>query len=108
MAEMNFEEWCRANKPSILDEFYPESNVGRLLSSFSKSSKETAIWRCKKGHGWYATVYGRQHADCPICSNRVIVPGINDLLHLRDDLAKEYIDPKKKVDRVGINSHHIA
>lgn len=105
---MNFDEWCRLNKPSVLSEYYPESNRGRPLSSFSEGSGDIAIWRCKNGHGWYAVVGSRKKNNCPICSNRVIVPKINDLKHLREDLAEEYIDPKKKADRVGINSHHKA
>ena len=25
---VNFEEWCKINKPSVLEEYYPESNCG--------------------------------------------------------------------------------
>ena len=103
---MNFEEWCRENKPSILEEYYPESNLGIPLSSFSLGDHRTAIWRCKRGHGWFAVVYSRKKVGCPVCSNRLVIPGINDLKFLDPELASQYSTVNKiPVDRIGPFSH---
>ena len=103
---MNFEEWCIENKPSVIDEYYPESNRGRPLSSFKESDRSVAIWRCSKGHGWFAVVYSRKKSNCPVCANKLIVPGINDLKTINPDLARQYSsDNPIPVDRISPNSH---
>ncbi len=106
---MNFEEWCRAHKPSLLGEYMPEMNHGRPLSSFSENSKERAAWICSKGHGWVSVVYTRKKCTCPVCANRLIVPGVNDLLTLAPDLAVQY-SPENEipVTRISPESHKIV
>ena len=66
-------------------------------------------WKCEVGHQWTATVMGRTGRDktnCPICSNKVIHIGFNDLLTTRSDLAKEAEgwDPTK----IGAGSNAIV
>jgi len=103
---MNFEEWCIANKPEILQQYFPESNRCRLLSSFGEASKEIAVWRCEKGHGWYAVVYSRKKNGCPVCANRLIIPGINDLKTVDPLLSQQYSsDNPIPVDRISPFSH---
>ena len=104
--KINFEDWCKQNKPSILDEYHPESNRGRPLSSFSKGSRDLAIWRCREGHGWFAVVYSRKKSGCPVCSNKLIIPGINDLKTIDEELARQYsLDNPIPVNRIGAFSH---
>ena len=48
-------------------------------------------WICDKGHRWNATLNnrsGKNGASCAVCSNRLIVPGINDLATTHPDVAK--------------------
>ena len=50
-------------------------------------------WRCGKGHEWEASVLSRTkegYRGCPICANKLIVAGINDLATTRPDLAKNW------------------
>jgi hypothetical protein len=46
-------------------------------------------WRCKLGHEWSAIVKSRLKNGCPVCGNRVVVHGFNDLQTHFPELAKE-------------------
>lgn len=57
----------------------------------SAGSNYAAAWRCAKGHDWKANVKNRVNgAGCPVCTNRKIVPGINDLATTHPHIAKEF------------------
>ena len=59
-------------------------------TTVSAGSGKRVTWRCLKGHEWAAVVASRTAGrGCPVCSNRLIVPGFNDLATLRPDLAAE-------------------
>ena len=51
------------------------------------------LWRCKTGHKYLAAVFNRTNLEkptgCPVCSNRVIIPGENDLESLFPEIAME-------------------
>jgi DNA-directed RNA polymerase subunit RPC12/RpoP len=49
-------------------------------------------WKCTQGHIWTAPVCRRtaSRSGCPICANRLIIRGINDLTTTHPDLAAEY------------------
>ena len=48
-------------------------------------------WKCKFGHTWNVSVDSRtsQNSGCPICSNKKILSGFNDLQTKFPDIAKE-------------------
>ena len=58
-------------------------------------------WKCKKGHSWYASVVSRSRGDgCPICSNRIVQKGYNDVasfsnLRIDWDYEKNDNDPSE-------------
>lgn len=58
-------------------------------------------WKCSFGHQWSSSVVSRAHngVGCPICSNRKILVGYNDLATKRPDLADQAVgwDPKKVI-----------
>ena len=59
-------------------------------------SDKKVWWKCNKGHS-YETKISQKTAmgtNCPVCSNRVIVTGINDLITERPFVTKEW-DYKK-------------
>ena len=48
-------------------------------------------WRCHKcGYEWSMSPNRRKNSGCPHCSGRVAMPGVDDLLTLKPDIAKEW------------------
>jgi hypothetical protein len=55
----------------------------------SQSNKKFE-WICPSGHIWVAVVSDRTRGNgCPVCSNKKLLPGHNDLATLNPELAKE-------------------
>lgn len=54
-------------------------------------SARMLTWQCEQGHTWKARAVWRSRggAGCPVCANRVIVPGVNDLATTHPDIAAE-------------------
>ena len=53
------------------------------------SSKKVG-WRCEQGHIWSATVSDRSSGrGCPVCSNKQVLVGYNDLASTNPELAKQ-------------------
>ena len=61
-------------------------------TEISAGSGKKVWWKCKNNHGWQAPVYNRAIKDnkCPVCSNRLILKGFNDLATTNPELAKEW------------------
>lgn len=54
-------------------------------------SHKKVWWKCEKGHEWQTTVKSRtEGCGCPVCANRVIMPGFNDLATTHPLLTKEW------------------
>lgn len=67
-----------------------ETSKAIARSVWSGSLKKIS-WKCSAGHTWDASPYSRsvQKNNCPICGNKKVVPGINDLKTTNPVLAKE-------------------
>ena len=61
--------------------------------------KEKVWWICPKcGHEWKAALFARNNgAGCPVCSNRILVPGKNDLATTNPEMLKEWDYDKNDV-----------
>lgn len=67
--------------------------VADVAHEVGVGSHRKVLWRCSFGHTWVAEVKSRVAGNgCPICSNRLIVAGINDIATTRPDLAREMVD----------------
>lgn len=73
---------------------HPE--IAREASGWDPSSVVAGInekrrWKCNLGHEWDAMVPSRtrQATGCPVCSNREVVPGFNDLATTHPSVALE-------------------
>jgi hypothetical protein len=63
----------------------------------SPQSHQKLDWKCVLGHRWKATVKNRfRSGGCPVCSNKKLLVGFNDLLTTNPHLAAEAYgwDPK--------------
>ena len=77
--------------PQLAKEWNYEKNGNLKPQDFTSNSSKKVWWRCSKGHEWEATIGNRnQGRGCPICSNRITVPGLNDLSSTNPTLAKEW------------------
>ncbi len=91
----------KGKKP--LSETHPElakEAFGWDPSLTSAGSDQKLNWKCSKNHLWNAAVYSRKEgSNCPVCSNRKLLAGFNDLATTHPELAKEAHgwDPTKVV-----------
>lgn len=54
-------------------------------------------WLCDQGHSWKAKGSKRALGQgCPVCSGRLVIPGINDLASMNPVLASEWHPTKNK------------
>ncbi len=59
-------------------------------STVSGGSGDYKNWICKKGHTWFAKVSSRSMGrNCPICANKQLLTGYNDLSTTHPEIAKE-------------------
>jgi len=84
MAELNIEKTM-----SEFGDLY-DNNIEKLINSTSGVYKN-AIWNCKEGHEWTATIFSRTSGvECPFCAGRFLIVGVNDLETVNPKLAKEW------------------
>lgn len=61
-------------------------------TSVSSGSNKRVWWECGRGHVWDTTPLSRTQdgTGCPMCANRVVVAGFNDLATTHPLIAKEW------------------
>lgn len=95
--------------PRLVKEWHPSKNVGLLPNDVSPGSHKRVWWKCEKGHEWIAQVKSRvQGANCPVCTNRKILKGFNDLATTHPKLADQWHKQKNgplTPEGVGGGSH---
>lgn len=77
----DFATWCKKNsRQFLLKEWDYSKNIVAPNEIAPTYSKNKIWWICKKGHSFSTKLGNRvcRDSNCPICSNRVIVAGIND------------------------------
>ena len=84
--------------PHLCLEWNYDKNVNMTPNETSKGSTKKVWWICKKGHEWYVSPNARaKGSGCPICSNRQVVLGYNDLATTHPNLCLEW-NYKKNID----------
>lgn len=88
--EKSLYNWCLANKKDyLLEEWSNKNNLSPKEVSYGSNKK--FLWKCSKGHEWEASVYHRINGNgCPICANKVLLVGYNDLLTMNPEVASEW------------------
>lgn len=81
-----------AMEPIIAKEWHPEKNGYLTPEMVYPLSSKKVWWLGACGHEWYMSIQNRvsQRCNCPICSGKRIVSGINDLLSNYPDLCNEW------------------
>lgn len=92
------EESILSKYPELCKEWNETRNGLLKPEMFSFGSDQSVWWKCSNGHEWVASISNRAKGrGCPICKNKKIIPGINDLATINPELIKEW-DYNKNVD----------
>ena len=81
------------NHPDISSEWHPTKNGTLSPNDVSSHSRQKVWWVCPKGHEYKASIDARAGVNktgCPICSNRQILIGYNDLATTHPQLINEW------------------
>ena len=76
-------------KPELASEWSEENEI--KPTEVSIGSHKKAMWKCKLGHEWIATVKSRtiNRTGCPYCSHNKVLAGFNDLATVLPEVAAE-------------------
>ena len=77
--------------PQLANEWHPVLNEGLTPDEVTYGSKKVVWWQCEKGHEWETSIYQRvKGTGCPICANRKVLAGYNDIGTTHPEVAKEW------------------
>lgn len=78
--------------PYLLKEWDYGKNMAISPDDISYGSEIKVWWICSEGHSWEASVNSRtnMNCSCPYCSGRRVISGVNDLLTLNPNVAKNW------------------
>ncbi len=63
---------------------------GWNAAAFTSGSGTRKLWRCDEGHAWESTISNRTRgSNCPYCSGRHAIEGLNDLKTTHPELAAQ-------------------
>lgn len=80
-----------SQRPDLAAQWHPAKNPGVTPADVPLGSHRKVWWLCEKGHVWQAMVNARTHGTgCPVCTNRRVSPGENDLATVYPDLARQW------------------
>lgn len=66
--------------PTIAAQWHPTKNGDATPQQVRPGSRKSVWWCCEQGHAWKSMVKSRVAGNgCPVCANRVVISGRNDL-----------------------------
>lgn len=85
-------QYCiRYGRSDLLPQWDPEKNGSLTPDTVTSGSHKPIWWRCSQGHEWRTTVKSRvEGSGCPVCGNRKVISGVNDLATTAPELAKQW------------------
>ncbi len=84
--------------PNLAKEWDCEKNGDLKPSDVLPGSERVVWWKCPNGHSYdtQIAIRAKYNCCCPVCSNKRVVKGINDLETLHPELAAEWNYEKNK------------
>ena len=77
--------------PEAAAQWHPTKNAPLTPDQVLPGSHRLVWWRCEKGHEWQAAVKSRTAGSgCPVCANRQVLQGENDLAATHPALAAQW------------------
>ena len=84
-------------EPELSKQWHPYKNENITPEQVTRGCGKKAWWLCSKGHEWEAVINSRANGmGCPICSNKKLLTGYNDLATTNPELVKEWHPTKNK------------
>lgn len=81
--------------PNLAKQWHPEKNGALKPDMVTAQSNRVVWWRDELGHEWRAQIASRIRGDgCPICGNKKLLTGFNDLQTRYPEIAKEWDSEK--------------
>lgn len=78
-------------RPDLAKQWDYDKNFPLTPNDVLYRSTKKAWWKCEKGHSWYIGIRTRERGNnCPICANKQILIGFNDLGTTNPKLAMEW------------------
>ena len=97
------------DNPNLIKEWHFEKNdeLGFYPDKITCGSNKKVWWKCSKcNYEWQATPNNRSHGtNCPVCANRVVVKGKNDLATTYPEIAKRWHPILNKLKASEITAH---
>lgn len=80
--------------PNIAAQWHPEKNAPLSPRDVTAYSNRRAWWICEEGHEWQAIIATRSgnNCDCPVCANRKVLVGFNDLATVQPKIAAQWAE----------------
>lgn len=98
-----------SQNPKLLREWDFSKNTKISPDEITSGSHQKVWWIGLCNHSWYAAIFKRaEGSGCPVCANRTVVRGFNDLATTHPDIAKEFHPTKNGIltlDNLVANSH---
>lgn len=85
--------------PDVAADWHPALNESLTPKDISAHNPQKVWWLCPDcGEAYRTSVYSRTslRTGCPICKNRTVVPGVNDLATTHPEISKEWNDLRNK------------
>lgn len=82
----------REAHPILASQWHPTMNRGLTADEVPASYAGRVWWICDQSHQWAIRANRRTQYDsgCPVCANKQVRPGVNDLETLDPELAAEW------------------
>lgn len=83
--------------PQVAQYWHPTKNRTLLPRDLMAGTKRKVWWQCEKGHEWQASVTSRvSGTGCPVCSGKMVIPGVNDLATYFPSIAEQWHSEKNE------------
>jgi len=80
-------------RPEIAEQWHHPRIRGLEPHQVTAYSHRKVFWKCSCGHIWKASIANRSNGtNCPLCANKVVIAGKNDLKTIRPDIAEQWDD----------------
>ena len=85
--------------PHLVNEWNEARNRDVKPADVLAGSNQRVWWKCSVcGYEWQAAIHSRSNGiGCPLCANKAVVEGVNDLATTRPDLTEEWLYSKNTV-----------